>query len=368
MSEKQENDLILLVDDDRMNLKTAQEILQKENYSIAATLSGEQAIRFLEKNKPILILLDIRMPGMDGFETLEKIREVPNGKHIPVIFLTAADEVETEVRGFEMGADDFIKKPFVGSIVLKRVARAIESYQLKNQLATEVRKQTLKAELRKQELEKLSLEIIETLITVIEAKDSYTKGHSTRVARYAVQLAEHFGWEEAKLVDLSIMALLHDVGKIGVPDQVLNKPSRLTEEEFATIKNHTVYGYEILKRVSSLKNISVTRHHHERYDGKGYPDGLAGEAIPYEARIVGIADAFDAMTSNRIYRKALTKEEVHSELEKGRGTQFDPQLLDIFLEMYDKELVKPLRAQEQMGQADKIDDVMSQIFNIEVEK
>lgn len=322
---------ILIVDDDRMNLKKAQDILTEDNYRIAAALSGEQAIKFVEKNAPDLILLDISMPGIDGFETFKEIRKLEKGANVPIIFLTAQDDIQTEVIGFDLGADDFIRKPFVNSIVLKRVKRSIESAKLRNRLAEEVYFQTKSVERKRKELETLSVEIIQTLAATIDTKDPYTKGHSHRVAEYSVILARKLGWDEERVEKLRIMASLHDVGKISVPDRILNKPGRLEDEEFEVIKSHTTQGYSILKGISGLSSISkVARHHHERFDGKGYPDKLAGNEIEIEARVVGIADAYDAMSSDRVYRKALPKEVIREELKKGRGTQFDPELLDVF--------------------------------------
>lgn len=344
--------LILLVDDDRMNLRRAQEILAGDNVKIAATLSGEQALSFMEKNTPDVILLDINMPGIDGFETYKKIRALPNGQTVPVIFLTAQEDAETEVLGFEMGADDFIRKPFVDSIVEKRVFRSIEGAKLRNDLQSEVKKQARKAEERRKALDRITFEVIQTLAATIDTKDPYTKGHSTRVSDYAVLLARKLGWDDSQVEELRIMALLHDVGKIAIPDRVLNKPGRLEADEYEIIKSHTVHGDRILKEVSSLVKISmVARHHHERYDGKGYPDKLAGNEIEIEARIVGIADSYDAMSSDRVYRKALPEHIIREELVKGRGTQFDPKLLDIFLQMFDShelEDIKEISAPQSM--------------------
>ncbi|MDO5156446.1 MAG: response regulator [Eubacteriales bacterium] len=345
--------LILLVDDDRMNLKKAQEILVAEQYKIAAALSGEQAIKYIENNVPDLVLLDINMPGIDGFETFQRIRELPNGATVPIIFLTAEDDISAEIKGFDMGADDFIRKPFVSSIVLKRVKRSIESAKLRNSLEHQVEHQTRKVDEKRKELDTLSFEIIQTLAATIDTKDMYTKGHSSRVAEYSVMLAKRLGWDENRVENLRMMALLHDVGKISIPDRVLNKPGRLEDDEFEIIKSHTVYGYSILQGISRLDKISkVARHHHERYDGKGYPDQLAGEEIELEARVVGIADSYDAMSSDRVYRKALSKEIIRHEFEKGRGTQFDPELVDVFLELFEA------------GQFDAINEEASQQANV----
>lgn len=187
--------------------------------------------------------------------------------------------------------------------------------------------------------EVFSSEIINTLVAAIDAKDIYTRGHSTRVADYTVLLAKELGWSEEQIKDIRYKALLHDVGKIGIPDRVLNKADRLTDNEFEIIKSHTIKGAEILSRVSSLSNMGiVARNHHERFDGNGYPDKLCGEQIPKEARVVGICDAYDAMSSNRAYRKALPKDIIRKELLKGRGTQFDPEMTDVFLKLFDEGL------------------------------
>lgn len=198
-----------------------------------------------------------------------------------------------------------------------------------------VKKQVQFAENAKAEL--ISAEIIQTLVTAIDAKDIYTKGHSTRVAEYSVILARRLGWDEERIDSIRYKALLHDVGKIGIPDRVLNKADRLTDAEFEIIKSHTIIGSEILQGVSSLSEMNVVaRNHHERYDGKGYPDKKSGEDISEEARLVCIVDAYDAMSSDRAYRKALSREVIRGELNRGRGTQFDPQMTDAFLELLDE--------------------------------
>ena len=210
---------------------------------------------------------------------------------------------------------------------------------------------------------KLSMNMLETLASTLDAKDSYTNGHSVRVAAYSVKLAKALGWSERKLSVLRYEALLHDIGKIGVPDSVLNKPSRLTEVEFGMIKVHAVVGSDILKNMIVLPGAAlVARHHHERYDGKGYPDGLAGEEIPLNARIVCIADAFDAMNSDRIYRKALSSDKIRAELIKGRGVQFDPKLLDKFIELFDSGEINIRKDLEDEMETVKILDDVKDMF------
>ena len=198
----------------------------------------------------------------------------------------------------------------------------------------EVEKQTDVAEKRRQKVERMSLQMVQALANTIDAKDSYTNGHSTRVAKYSVMIAERMGYSGEKLERLRYTALLHDIGKIGIPREIINKTSRLTDEEYEIIKTHPVIGANILDEISEIPDIAIgARWHHERYDGKGYPDHLKDEEIPEIARIIGVADAYDAMTSNRSYRDVLPQEVVCGELEKGKSTQFDPQIAEIMLQL-----------------------------------
>lgn len=198
----------------------------------------------------------------------------------------------------------------------------------------ELQRQKKELAKRKRQMEKVSLQMIQTLSTTIEAKDEYARGHSHRVAEYAALIANEMGWDSEEIMNLKYAAHLHDIGKIGIPDMLLNKPARLTPEEYSVIKEHTVIGAEILKNISLIPHVAeVARSHHEHYDGTGYPDGLAGENIPLSARIVAIADCYDAMNSKRIYRNALPPEKIFKEIENNRGIQFDPELTDIFLNL-----------------------------------
>ena len=226
----------------------------------------------------------------------------------------------------------------IAMIQYHRVSLLELDYQ--EELSREVEEQTHVAKERAQSLETLSREIVETLAVTIDAKDRYTNGHSFRVARYSTALAGKLGWDEEDIKMLGGEALLHDIGKIGVPDAVLNKPGRLTDEEFKIIQSHTTVGDTILKQSGSLTNAAlVARHHHERYDVHGYPVGLKGESIPLHARLVAIADAYDAMRSDRIYRKGLPADVIRGEMIKGRGTQFDPKLLDKFMQLMDTSIL-----------------------------
>lgn len=320
---------ILIVDDDRINLVMAQNLLQKE-YKVVGVNSGKQAFKYLEKHTPDLILLDIFMPEIGGFEVMKKLQEHKAWNKIPVIFLTADRKPETETECFKLGAYDFITKPFEPMVMLNRVRRTIELEGYRQDLQLRLDEKT-------REVELVTIEAITTVANTIDAKDDYTRGHSFRVAAYSEELAKKLGWSEEDVRNIHYVALLHDIGKIGVPDSVLNKPFKLTDVEFEMIKNHTLVGAEILKDIRMFPNVSVgAKYHHERYDGRGYPEGLKGEEIPIVARIIGIVDSYDAMTSNRVYRKRLQDEIVKEELIKGKGTQFDPHLVDLFMELIEE--------------------------------
>ncbi|MGN0435901.1 MAG: response regulator [Wujia sp.] len=343
LSYDDETPSILVVDDDAMNLKIAEKMLST-SFKVYCVNSGKTAIKFARKNKPDIILLDLHMPGMDGFAVIEEMKKDAVTEDIPVIFLTADNDREVEVKGFLAGAQDFITKPFIADIMIQRVNRILELDRLRKNLQHEVEKQTRKAEGRRKKVEKKSLQAMKTLAATIDAKDKYTNGHSMRVAEYSRMIVAKLGWDEKQQEDIYYMALLHDVGKIGIPDDIINKTSHLTDEEFAKIKQHPVIGADILKNISELPEIGIgARWHHERYDGKGYPDGLKGTEIPEYARIIGVADSYDAMTSKRSYRDILAQSVVRAEIEKCKGTQFDPEFADIMLEIIDEDTEYRLR-------------------------
>ena len=321
--------VIMVIDDTPSNLQYAMEVLS-DIYKVVPVKSGEAAIAALEKIIPDLILLDIEMPGMSGFETIQKIRSDARFDAIPVIFLTAHADKENEVKGFKLGAVDFIMKPFIPDIMRARVATQIELSLYRNSLEEMV-------EVKAKEVEELTFQAIMAITKAVDAKDVYTRQHSARVAKFSREIAERLGtFTDDEINEIYRLALLHDIGKIGIPDAILNKPAKLTDEEFAIMKSHTTMGANILKEVSLVKDVDKgAKYHHERYDGRGYMEGLKGEEIPLCARIVGIADAYDAMTSDRAYRKRLPEDVVRGEIEKGRGTQFDPKLVDIMLAIMD---------------------------------
>jgi putative two-component system response regulator len=326
-------DWIVIVDDDTSNLLQAGKILSNHNMRVTALKSGSALLNYVRNNKPDLILLDIRMSEMDGFETLRRLRaqQSPEDEEIPVIFLTGNDTPESETYGLQLGAMDFIRKPFVADVLVLRVRHTLELVRLQRDLAAEIRK-------KKHEYESLSRHLVLTLAETIDAKDTYTNGHSVRVAEYAREIARRCGYDKKRQDEIYMMGLLHDVGKIGVPDTVINKPGRLTDAEFEQVKIHPALGARILETIVEMPRLKIGAHwHHEHYDGSGYPDGLAGDAIPPEARIIAVADAYDAMTSSRSYRGVLDQAVVRGEIENGKGTQFDPEFADIMMQMIDED-------------------------------
>ena len=326
-------DWVIVVDDDLTNLKMAGHILSRHGMRVSALKSGQALLDYVAANgAPDLILLDIKMPGMDGFETLKKLREQEAGKaETPVIFLTADESEESERTGLTLGAMDFMKKPFIPDVLALRVRHIIDLNHLQQDLASEVAKKT-------RENEALFIHVVEALADAIDAKDTYTNGHSGRVAAYSREIARRSGWSEARQRDIYMMGLLHDVGKIGIPDAIINKPANLTDEEYDVVKTHTVMGAKILKNIMEMPAlVTGARWHHERYDGKGYPDRLSGNDIPEEARIIAVADAYDAMSSRRSYRDILPQTTVRDEVVKNKGAQFDPVFADVMLKMMDED-------------------------------
>ncbi len=323
---------VAVVDDDEMNCKLAERILTKNDIIVTKLVSGEELLNFLKDNHPDLILLDINMPGMDGFETMKRLRaEETEIADIPVVFLTSENDTNTEKHALALGAKDFIRKPFIPEILTLRVKQIAELLRLQKHLAEEVDRKT-------KENEQLFLDVVSSLAGAIDAKDPYTNGHSSRVADYAKEIARRYGYSMKEQGDIYIIALLHDVGKIGVPDDVIHKNGKLSPSEFDDIKKHPVIGSQILKNIAEMPKLSVgARWHHERFDGTGYPDGLVGEEIPEEARIIAVADAYDAMSSNRSYRNIMSQERIRQEIINGSGTQFDPRFAQIMLRMIEED-------------------------------
>ena len=325
---------ILIVDDNSVNLKMAEQVLQEFSKPVPVT-SGREALKFLEKNIPDLILLDISMPDMDGFQVMEKIKENPKTASVMVIFLTAKDDTDTEVKCLELGAMDFVRKPFVPKVLENRVKHALEILDYRRNLERD----------KTRKIETIQREVIMSIANLIENRDGTTGQHVKRTSRYVTQLVTLIR-EKGLYPDISEeyyyniikAAPLHDIGKIAIPDAILQKGSQLTPEEAEKMKEHTVIGGDII--MSNFSGIedpdyvkvaaNVARYHHERWDGSGYPQGLKGKEIPLEARIMAIADVFDALISERCYKEAFTLDGAFEIMKESAGKQFDPELLDLF--------------------------------------
>ncbi|MBL0939833.1 MAG: two-component system response regulator [Gemmatimonadaceae bacterium] len=305
---------LLLVDDEPTNLQVLRHTLQ-DRYRLVFAREGERALTLVREDPPDLILLDIMMPGLSGYDVLRRLKAEPVTADIPVIFVTALADAANEERGLELGAVDFITKPFNPQIVRARVRTHL----------------TL---VRSEEVLRSRLQIVHCLGTAAEFKDTETGMHVMRMSHYARSLALAVGYSPESANDLLHAAPMHDVGKIGIPDAILQKPGDLTPEERQIMQQHTVIGARILgEHTGGLLRLAavIALNHHERWDGGGYPNGLAGDAIPHAARIVAVADVFDALTSVRPYKDAWSTEDALEFIRKERGRHFDPELVDAFM-------------------------------------
>ena len=317
---------ILIVDDSAENLTMYKSLLET-SYEVTPVDSGKHALKFLKERDTDLILLDVSMPQMDGFETIAAIRKDEKNASIPVVFITGNADPTLEAKCLDAGADDFVEKPFDPEVLKRRISRILELYDFRHNLEYSLAQKS-------RQLTKMALSTIVTIANTVDARDKYTGGHSLRVAVCAKNIAENLGWSESECQNIYSVALLHDIGKIAVPDSILNKPGKLEDTEFEEIKKHPGAGYEILRDITVLPHLREgALFHHERWEGNGYPTGIAEENIPMYARIIAVADAYDAMNSDRIYRKHLSREKIISEFNRGKGTQFDPELVDVFVFM-----------------------------------
>jgi len=328
---------ILIVDDEEMICSIFLGRLTREGYSCVTAQNGKEALHHFYKDSFSLIISDIRMPEMDGIELLKEVRAVHPG--ILMIMVTAYPEIDLALEAMRLGAYDFIVKPADLELVVLSVKRAFEKKRLENEveiyhenLERLVEERTVKLQQAYRTLKKAYLDSVKVLAEAIDAKDPYTRGHSDRVRRMSLQIAASLGFTEERIEILEYGALLHDIGKIGIKDEILRKPEALSPEEYHIIQEHPLIGVKIVEGIEFFKDkIPMIRNHHEHFDGQGYPDGLMGEGIPLEARIIAVPDAFDAMASLRPHRKDMSLEAILSEMERHRGKQFDPKMLEIFL-------------------------------------
>ena len=335
--------LIFIVDDVPENIQIAMSHLKELNCDFAYATSGEQALERIAATEPDLILMDVMMPGMSGFQTVEMLNLRKNTRSIPVIFLTARAESEDVVHGFNLGGVDYITKPFKGVELRSRVRNHLELHAYRSNLERLV-------EERSQEAELLKDVIIEAMGELAEYRDPETGSHIPRTRAYVELLAETLvdqGHFRDKLTPEYIVLLrksapLHDIGKVAIRDSILLKPGKLTPEEFEEMKMHTLFGEEVISNLEQMAGQptsflscakEIAGSHHEKYDGSGYPRGLAGDAIPVAGRIMAIADVYDALISKRVYKNSMSHDEAMKIMLEGTGAHFDPILIDAFLKV-----------------------------------
>lgn len=317
---------ILIVDDDDLVRDTLQFVLESNNYLVLAASHAAEALTILGDQPVDIIISDIFMPGMNGFELLKQINaRCPD---TPVILVTGFGNIEMARHALKEGASDFITKPYNIHEIPILIERTLTRHSIENR-----RTQNLQ-----DEIQKTYRATMEALLAALDTRDTETEGHSERVAAYTMMMAQRLGLSQEELTSIERGALLHDIGKIGVPDSILYKPGPLDDEEWVIMKQHPVIGYRMCMKVGLLQPAApIVLHHHERWDGKGYPYGLSNEEIPLGARLFAIADTLDAITSDRPYRQAKSFGEARSEILGNTGTQFDPRLVDIFMEIAESE-------------------------------
>ncbi|MBQ8140055.1 MAG: response regulator [Lachnospiraceae bacterium] len=321
---------VLVVDDDESVCALIESILGN-SYDIGVIHTGAEAENAAVQMMPDLVLLDIHLGDANGFDIMRTFKENEQIADIPVLLVTGDNDTVTEENGFKVGASDYIRKPFVPDVLKQRVKRIIDLYHYQRSIEEEVEVQTRRSR-------RLAREMMITLSKTVDTKDHYTDGHSRRVAALCAEIGRRLGKNESEQVLLYEIGLLHDIGKIGVREDIIRKNTRLSDDEFAEVKSHTVKGFEILKHIHDMPKLREgARWHHERFDGSGYPDGLKGEEIPESARIACIADCYDAMTSTRTYSVPKRQEDVRAEIERCKGTWFDPAIADVMLAMIDED-------------------------------
>ncbi|MBP5606588.1 MAG: HD domain-containing protein, partial [Ruminiclostridium sp.] len=321
--------ILLLSGDDEMSSNILS--ILEQHYRLTVKSRADEGIIRAQEDNPVLIILDDNIESMSSYDVMLALRSVEETAEIPVLFMTSDMSGEAEINSFRNGVFDRVRKPYVPEVFENKIHRIVELTALRKHLRREILRQTEK-------VGHLSHEVMLALSKAVDAKDKYTNDHSQRVARYASMLAKQLGKSKASQDDLYIIGLLHDVGKIGVHEEIINKPGKLSQKEYDEIKTHTTVGYEILKVITEMPEAAnCARWHHERYDGHGYPDGLSGTDIPEFARIICVADSYDAMTSRRSYQPLKAQSVVREEILRCKGTQFDPLIADAMVRIIDED-------------------------------
>lgn len=323
----QQNSTVLIVDDEPSIRDIIKSILSEEGYNLVFARNGKEALEKAAEVTPDLVLLDVMMPVMDGFEVCRRLRSDPFLSEVPIIMITTLGDRDSRLRGIETGADDFVTKPF-DLFELQTRVKTISRLNRYRKLLDE-RDNLKRANI---ELNKAYDSTLEGWAIALELRDAETKGHSQRVTDITLRLARKIGIKEDELVNAYRGALLHDIGKMGIPDSILLKPGPLNDEEWEIMHQHPVYAYRLLSPIDYLRPaLDIPYCHHEKWDGTGYPRGLKGEQIPLVARIFTVVDVWDALSSYRPYRPALPEEQVYIYLQEQVGISFDPEMVDVFL-------------------------------------
>ncbi len=329
---------ILAIDDTPESLRLLTDILRAEGYDVRSAVSGELALHAAANNPPELVLLDIRMPEMDGYEVCRRLKANPETLNVPVIFVSAASESGEKVKGFELGAVDFVTKPYQRDELLARVHTHLALSRLSNHLEEMVEMRTAELKESERKLKSSLLDSISALASTVEIRDPYTFGHQNQVAQLAVAIAKELNLPADQIEGIHLASIVHDVGKIQIPAEILTKPGKLSDLEFRLIKEHSKAGYEILKYIEFPWAVAqFVLQHHERLDGSGYPQALRGDQIHHEAKIIAVADVVESMMSHRPYRPGLGIEAALGEISGHKGTLFDAAVVDACIALFREE-------------------------------
>jgi putative two-component system response regulator len=341
---------VVVVDDDDMNRDLLCSLLQPEGYDVVTANNGTDAIGVVQSVRPDIVLLDLLMPGVNGLEVCRTLKNGIDTGQIPIVMLTGLSGTEEKIRSIKAGANDFITKPFIQEELLLRIESLIRVKRLHDELAEKNRyledQKTHLEDLVRQrtaELEDLTLGLVAALERANSLNDTDTGNHIRRVCTYTYILAKGLGLDEAFSRKLERFASLHDVGKVAVPDTILKKPGKLTDAEITEMKQHTILGWELLTAArADPMACNVALFHHEKFDGSGYPKGLRGEEIPIEARVVALADVYDALTTKRCYKEAFSEEQADAIIKRDTGKHFDPTIVEVFFK--EREEIKRVRS------------------------
>lgn len=325
----------ILIVDDNIEINDFLEVtLSAFGYEIILACDGIEGLEKAESDSPDLILTDLDMPRMNGIELCKAVKLKYPGKFIPIIVMTANTDPSVLVKSIESGADEFVSKPFDIIELRARIKAMVRIKILEDELTALNRNLEQKVREKTKKIQEMYMETVKSLAKALDVKDHYTKSHSENVTKYSIEIARSLCLPQEEIKSIEIAAQLHDLGKIGISDYILNKKEKLTDTEWQEIKQHSLRSAQILEPLESLNGlVEIVKQHHEKLDGSGYPDGKAGSDIKLGAKILAVADAYDAMTSDRSYRNAFPKEKAIAELKKCSGTQFDPAVVNAFLKV-----------------------------------